>query len=67
MLSRGIRLRLPPGPLRSGTSSAAMITRAPDASCVMGLEVQGVRSQPKLGLPMLPVLSSSSSYGTQIR
>ena len=32
----------------------------------MLLEVQGVRLLPKSGLPMMPVLSSSSPYGTQI-
>ena len=31
------------------------------------LEVQGVRLLPKSGLPMMPVLSSSSHYGTQIQ
>ena len=59
--------RHPRGSLRYVEPLSAARTKLTDFFSILLLEVQGVWSRPKLGLPMMPVLSSSSFYGTQIR
>jgi hypothetical protein len=49
------------------TFGAAIVIRALDASCKSESRGAGVRSRPKLGLPMMPVLSFPTSYGMQIQ
>lgn len=44
-----------------------ILTRALDATCVIGLEGQRVRLQFHVGLPIMPVLFFSFSHGTKIR
>jgi hypothetical protein len=67
MLPRGIcvrgRCELP----TPAIFAAAIVIRALDASCMSVGRGAVVRSRPKLGLPMMPVLSSPTSYGAQIQ